>query len=217
MNDRQKQLAKTLGGLCLTFDREYVPELMEVFDLALADLTITEIVAGCAKWISVTGKRFPTPADVREQVQGDPSSHANVALETLKGAMARSGSYRSVAFRDDALMVAIEHNGGWVATCITYRDLSDKQVSFWEHEFKQIYQQAAKFGRKPAAIYLPGLSEIHNVNNPGFTRGTLPEPMLDYYGPDQMQRVLLAKISPDALLVEMSRRQIATTTTNNET
>lgn len=199
---RIEKLNELLAGLCVTFDREFQPLLIDVWDKALSDLSIDEIDrAVCRRWVAVSGKKFPVPADIRELITGDPASRATIALETLKSAMVKSGAYKSVCFTDPALMVAVEHYAGWIEICRAYRELRDRDVSYWEHEFKQVYQQALKTGRKPQAHYLAGIAEAHNREYLAtFERGKLLPQEVEIYGRDQKpQRMLLAEFQQKAL------------------
>lgn len=208
---RKQKLNELLTGLCVTFDREFQPVMVDVWDTALADLAIEEIDRAASRWVAVVGKRFPVPAEIREIILGDSAANATLALETLKNAMRRTGSYRSVAFADPALIVAIEHHGDWVEICRSYRDLRDQDVSYWEHNFKQIYQQSVKSGRQPSVRHLMGITEMQNSAGLGrFTRGVLPEPEVDFYGSDQKpKRLPLSAINPNAQIVQAQQKQLA--------
>lgn len=208
----QKQFGKVLASLAIAAGKEITEVTISVYFEALKDLSIQEVESAASQLIKTWDKpgMMPTPGQFREAIFGDAASRSSVALELLKTAMSKTGSYKSVAFADPALMVAIEHHGDWVEVCRTYRELRDKDLSYWEHNFKQIYQQAVKAGRKPSQRYLMGLCEMQNSAQAGsFTRGLLPEPAVDFYGVDQKRRCLpLAEIEPEAFIVEASRKQI---------
>ena len=198
---RKQKLNEILTGLCVTFDREFQPILVDVWDKALADLSIEEIDRAIGRWVAVSGKKFPVPVDIRELIQGDPNSNATLSLETLKRAMVSSGAYKSVCFTDEALMVAVENHGGWIEACRSYRELRVKEVSYWEHEFKQVYQQALKSGRKPRSKYLAGMAELHNQEHlPTFERGKLPPQEVEVYELNETpRRVVLTEFNQKAL------------------
>lgn len=208
----KKVFSDVLTAIALACGKEINEKTYEVYFEALKDFSIEDIEHGGNTLIKSWDKpgMIPTPAQFRDAITGDASSRSTVALETLKTAMAKSGSYKSVAFADQALMVAIEHHGDWVEICRAYRELRDQDVSYWEHNFKQVYQQALKTGRKPSQRHLMGICEMQNSATMGqFTRGKLPEPEVDFYGSDQkLKRLPLAEIAPNALLVEASRKML---------
>ena len=210
MKSDQKQFAKIVGSIAIACGKEINEVTISVYFEALKDLSIQEVESAANQLIKNWDKpgMIPTPGQFREAVFGDAASRSSVALETLKTAMSKSGSYKSVAFADSALMVAIEHHDDWVEICRAYRELKDKDVSYWEHNFKQIYQQAFKNSRKPSQRHLMGICEMQNSASIGqFTRGQLPEPEVDFYGADQKRRCLpLAEIEPDCFIVTASQK-----------
>lgn len=211
MSQRQTSLKKIIGGLCLIFDRDYVPLLVEVWDSALSDLAIEEIEHACAKWTSTNGKKFPVPAEIRELIQGDPKSRSHQALELLVRAMEKSGSGKSISFNDKFLIVAVEHYGGWPEICSEYRELRSQDQSYWEHNFREVYQSALRMGRKPRGSYLEGRYERYNSENVGsFTRGVLPAPEVEFYGiSGELQVLALEEFNDKSKLVEISRKQLS--------
>ena len=210
MKNRKVLLAELITGLCLTFDKDYSQQLVDIWEKALGEFTTDQIAAAVDRWVKSLGKRFPVPSDIRDVIVGDPASNAALGLETLKTAMSRSGSYLSVRFSDPALMVTVEHYGGWPEVCAEWVNLRDQDISYWEHNFKLVYQAAFRSGRKPTGKYLSGLHERHNVSNAGsFKRGLIPEPVVDVFGPDQRcVRVPLAQIEPKAALVGLAKKQL---------
>lgn len=206
----QKQFGKIMASIAIACGKEINEVTISVYFEALKDLLIQEVESAGSQLIKNWDKpgMLPTPGQFREAIVGDPASRASVALETLKTAMSKTGSYKSVAFADQALMVAIEHHGDWVEVCRAYNELRDQDISFWEHNFKQVYQQAVKRGRQPSRRYLMGICEMQNSATVGqFTRGQLPEPAVDFYDADQRRRCLpLRELEPKAFIVEASQK-----------
>lgn len=183
MNDSEKtKLNKLIIALCTAFNREFSPILVEVFYTALQDLPVEQVEVAVNKWISALGKKFPTPVDLREAIHGDPKARSYEALQILVKAMEQSGSYKSVAFEDKAIMAAIENYGGWPEICAQYRELTHDNLSYWEHHFREIYQAASARGWQPKESACLGIVERHNLEHAHeFTRGKLPEPEVDVY------------------------------------
>lgn len=205
MKTKDKQaFSNVLTAIAVACGKEINEKTFEVYFQVLKDLSLEDIETAGNRLIKTWDKpgMMPTPGQFREAVFGDPASRATVALEILKAAMSKSGAYRSVCFTDQALMVAIEHHGGWVEICSTYRNLRDRDVSYWEHEFKQVYQQAVKTGRKPQAYHLAGIAEAHNSEEmASFTRGKLLPQEVEVYGKEHTpQRLLLAELKQKALI-----------------
>ena len=203
----KKTFSDVLTAIALACGKEINEKTYEVYFQALNDLSLADVELAGVKLLQTWDKpgMLPTPGQFREAVFGDPGSRATVALETVKRAMSLSGAYKSVCFTDDALMVAVENHGGWPEVCKAYTDLRVKDVSYWEHEFKQVYQQALKAGRKPQSRHLPGICESHNsVNLPSFERGKLPPQEIEVYGlGEKPKRLLLSEFKQKALIASV--------------
>lgn len=208
--NRKRKLNELLTGLCATFDREFQPVLVDVWDKALADIPIEEIDRSVGRWVSVVGKKFPTPVEIRELISGDPAANSNQALETLHEAMGASGAYKSVSFQDVYLQTCIEHFGGWTEVCAVYREMEPKDLSYWEHNFRQLYQQTVKLNRLPRQNHSPGVFEIDALQDMySYERGKLPLCTVDVYDKSGVMKVIpLADVSPQSRLVEFVRKQL---------
>jgi hypothetical protein len=186
-SDRE-QFSKILGTISVACGKELSSVAFEVYFESLKDLSIEDVEIAGNRLLAHWDKPglMPTPANIRESILGNPHAKASQALETLKRAMGSSGIYRSVRFEDEALAVVVEECGGWIEICNQVKNLSDKSLSYWEHEFKKLYTAQLKIGRKPRHAYLPGVFEEHNaLNAASFERGKLPEVELHIYGSGQ--------------------------------
>lgn len=214
-NDRM-HFAKVLGGIAIGAGREINEVVIGVYFEALQDFSIEDIDQAGKRLMETWDKpgMLPTPAQFRQTIQGDPKSRSHEALELLMRAMERSGSYKSVSFQDQSLIVAIEHYGGWPEICAEVRELRSQDQSYWEHNFREVYQSAFRMSRKPRKAYLEGVFERHNSENAGsFTRGKLLSPEVEFYGIGGMVQVLaLEEFNEHSKLVEASRKQLTETT-----
>jgi hypothetical protein len=151
---------------------------------ALADLSIEEVERGAFNLIqSWKDPWMPTPATIREAAEGDIETRAVLALAELKQAMSHSGRYRSVRFQDAALMCYVEQCGGWPQICEDYSQLSQRDLGFWEQNFKKTYTILARIGSQPTARYLSGIADAHNgLHRNSFDHGALPPVEVTVYG-----------------------------------
>lgn len=80
---------------------------------------------------------MPSIAEIIQAIQGDENERIVMARETLKNAMSRYGSYRSVCFADKAIMSVVKSLGGWAA----YGNMSGKDLDdFYKFEFAKLYK-----------------------------------------------------------------------------
>lgn len=143
MTEREEKLTKVLGGLCLLFDREFQPALAGLWDKALSDLSVEDIDRAVSKWVAVSGKRFPVPAEIRELIQGSASERAETALQIC---INNSIFDLSVEFADPAITVAIERSAGsWENWCEWVRFMPEHEFQWkrkdWIKHYIQNFQQ----------------------------------------------------------------------------
>jgi hypothetical protein len=185
MNDQDRpRFAQVLGSLGVVFGKQIHEEVYSLYFAALQDLTIDQIEQGAFSLIQRWKDPWlPTPATIREAAEGDIETRAVLALAELKQAMSHSGRYRSVRFQDAALMCYVEQCGGWPTVCEDYSHLSQRDLGFWEQNFKKTYSILARLGSQPAAKFLHGIADAHNSLHRGsFDHGALPPVEVTVYG-----------------------------------
>ena len=104
---------------------------------------------------------MPTIAEILEAVEGDFESKAQKALDELVYAIGRYGPYRSVCFKDGAIMSVVRARGGWVKVC-------NLEGQDWENFKKWDFAKLYKIYAKTPQIcpdYLIGESEANNGFN----------------------------------------------------
>nr|DAN78191.1 MAG TPA: Loader and inhibitor of phage G40P [Caudoviricetes sp.] len=104
---------------------------------------------------------MPTIAEILEAVDGDFESKAQKALDELVYAIGRYGPYRSVCFKDGAIMSVVRARGGWVKVC-------NLEGQDWENFKKWDFAKLYKIYAKTPQIcpdYLIGESEANNGFN----------------------------------------------------
>ena len=100
-------------------------------------------LAAALKLVRQTRKypTMPTSAEILEALNGDESAKAQKALDELVYAIGRYGPYRSVCFKDGAIMSVVRARGGWVKVC-------NLEGQDWENfkkwDFAKLYKTYAK-------------------------------------------------------------------------
>ncbi|WP_295148668.1 DUF6475 domain-containing protein [uncultured Campylobacter sp.] len=120
-------------------------------------------LAAALKLVRQTRKypTMPTSAEILEALNGDESAKAQKALDELVYAIGRYGPYRSVCFKDGAIMSVVRARGGWVKVC-------NLEGQDWENfkkwDFAKLYKTYAKTPQI-CPDYLIGESEAINGFN----------------------------------------------------
>ena len=186
----RKRFAKALGvlGIALGTAARLDAEALQVYgDLLLSEYTIEQLEKACHDFTRELGRKFfPSIPEFHQAVFGNPTEKALEALALVKKAMSGSGSYRCVGFSDPALQVTVERLGGWIELCAEYREIEPGRASYWEHNFRQVYQQALQSGAKPQEPYCRGIAAAQNAS---FTLRPIPEEEVHLYGHASMKRL----------------------------
>lgn len=126
---------------------------------------------------------MPTIAEILEASEGDFESKMILARDTLKKAMIKHGAYKSVCFKDKALMAVVKSIGGWIAYA---RMEGDELKNFYVFEFPKLYKT---YANKPecAPNYLIGITE----NEITFKNGNLGGLNIEFVGFDDKERMPL--------------------------
>lgn len=109
---------------------------------------------------------MPMVAEFVEAIEGDTNDKAIKAWDDVLYAMGRYGVYHSVAFKDRAIMKAIENIGGW----IELNNKSENDLKWAKKEFLDAYK--AFSGKSYAITHLGGITEQSNkllVNSPAIS------------------------------------------------
>lgn len=134
---------------------------MEFYFRALSDLSIEQINDATILLANTkTIHTFPTPAEIRQAIEGNPHDKANVAFDKLLNAVRTIGPYRSIAFDDPAIHVFVDSYGGWEEIC-------DRTVEDWKYmrnEFVRGYSGYAMRANS-APLRLTGIHESNNRLN----------------------------------------------------
>lgn len=125
---------------------------------ALSDLEWPTIRAALTAHVQEQPKEPPTPAAVRERINGDPSERAQHAWSKLRRGIRRVGPYRSVAFDDPIIHCAIRDMGGWVAV----NDWTSDEVPFRQRDFERAYRAYVRVEGLAHPPYMVGIAEGHN-------------------------------------------------------
>lgn len=169
----RKRFVAALGGLCVAYQLPYVGEaLEEVWIRMMPDVSIDDweyIATVAPRKVKKYGNQLPDLVELLAILQaGDVADEdlAALAWDEVQGAVGRAGSYRSVAFDDPAIHLALQSMGGWVRFC------AEKESPFLRKEFEKLYQVNSRSirrrgveGARPLAI-LPGVHELDGHPKP---------------------------------------------------
>jgi hypothetical protein len=117
------------------------------------------------------GRFPPMPADVVKHLAGTKTDRSLVAWSKAMQAMARVGSWGSVAFDDPAIHATIEDMGGWPLLCAT----TDDELPFVQKRFCDTYRAYAS---RPDVPHLAVLRGNHDANPENIKKGLLQKPAL---------------------------------------
>lgn len=99
---------------------------------------------------------MPQIAEFIEILEGTEQDKSIKALEDLEYAINAFGQYKSVAFKDGAIMRAVEHIGGWIKVCTA----SEDEYKWLKKDFINAYKTFSKIGGAPT--HLKGICEKEN-------------------------------------------------------
>lgn len=189
----KKKVSKHLIGLFETLKTPNEEALSEfrimAYLKALEPYGDEQIEAAIWKAASVF-KFFPKPAELLELIEGIPNDKAWEAWETLLGAIARIGPWKSVEFRDSRISRVVDVLGGWLKVC----EWTEDELKWRRDEFMGAYKAMRDGG---AVRALPGITHLENARS-GYLEN-IPDPILVDGPPKQLVH---GKPIPPALLIE---------------
>lgn len=130
---------------------------MRFYFKALSDLTIDQlndaaIILANTKVIHT----FPTPAEIRQAVEGNPHDQGQIAFDKLITAVRSIGPYQTVIFDDPAIHAFIQSYGGWEEIC-------DKTVEDWKYMRNEFVKGYTGFQRiYDVPLQLTGIHDAAN-------------------------------------------------------
>ena len=182
-DDRHK-LATILAYIGELYDKNISKILIEIYWSALQDFELDEVKRAFKTHVSNPdcGRFFPKPADIVRFISGSCETRALLAWTKVEQAIAKVGSYQSVAFDDPLIHAVLDAMGGWISICAIYAD----KMSYRAHEFQKrylgyVHQPPCRYPK-----YLRGIAESENVKA-GFTAAM---PLL-LGNPEQAKQVIL--------------------------
>lgn len=173
----QRDIAKALAPLSVAFDRELSEMMLEVYLVALVDLTSEQLGTAVSRAIRECD-RFPVPAILRKLAgTQDGKSTKDRAMDAWLQVSRAASVYHSVDVHDPVLAATIEAMGGWVQMC------SDDRETHWiEKDFVRWYEHFATQRLPKGVTQFAGL---HEANNAGRIGG--PEPRRIQLGMGQLR------------------------------
>lgn len=148
-----------------------VSELRQLgYFAALADLDYDAIASAVQSHIR-TSKFFPKPAEIRELVLGGFESLIEAQWIAMRDAMRVVGAYRSLICWNPALAYTVlAVFSSWPGACTA--DFTPEMWAAKRKEFDRAYRVFAGRELPPDPVILPGSCQIHNDQNPAWTRFT---------------------------------------------
>jgi len=104
------------------------------------------------------GQFPPKPADIVRVLQGTHTDRALLAWGKVFDAMRTVGAYRSVAFDDPLIHLAVMDMGDWPTLCRCEVD----ELPFLQRRFCDLYRTHSSRGAQPHPARLVGASETQN-------------------------------------------------------
>jgi len=158
--DDMEQFEQIIGVMNETFgdsSRPISDLKMNFYFKTLSDLTIEQLNdASIILANTKTIHTFPTPAEIRQAVEGNPQDKAAVAFDKLIGAVRCVGPYQTVIFDDPAIHAFIQSYGGWEEIC-------DKTVDDWKYMRNEFIRGYNGFtGRTDVPLQLTGIHDAVN-------------------------------------------------------
>jgi hypothetical protein len=142
---------------------------LDFYFKALSDLTIEEINDATINLANTkTIHTFPTPAEIREAVQGNPETRAIAAFDVLLGAIHDYGANHSVEFQDGVIGKCVEAMGGWMKVC----DWPADQRKWNRLEFEKLYKAYSAKAHELGPVKFTGELEANGAAAEVFQIGT---------------------------------------------
>ena len=175
----RKGFSNVMQLLAATYDKEATMDLMEAYWGALKDLSLDDIKQSASEAMKRL-EWMPKPAQLRK-LAGDvePDQRAAIAWQSVRKALSKHGTYKSVDFSDPVVNATIRNMGGW--TELGKKDMKDFDV-WTRKEFERIYQAIYASGvTEEASAHLVGITEHENrgryeVKPPVKVQLSLPPP-----------------------------------------
>lgn len=162
-NDAER-FAEMLAGVGETYNQTVSPLRHGIYFRALMEFDYEVVSAAMMRHVQ-TSKFFPTPADIREQIDGSDSDREGVAWSGLTQAINIVGPYKSLIVQDPVVAAAICMTfGSWPGACEARRSMYEAQ---W-HARRKDFGAAMRTARRDAQIrqggprLLTGISDAEN-------------------------------------------------------
>lgn len=137
-----------------------------------------------------TSKFMPKPAEILEQINGNPDEKALIAWQKVMKAIETQGYYETVRFDDVVISACVKELGGWTWLC----EQEKSQLAFIEKRFKDIYTLRSKVDTQDNGLLI-GSHDAKNANDGHFAY--LSEEMTALVGKTQGNAISAPKTAID--------------------
>ena len=164
MNDADRApFAETLSAVYALFRAELSEAALEIWWRALAPHSIEAVKEAFGRHATNPdeGRFLPRPADVVREISGTAADASTLAWARVSDAVARVGTYRSVAFDDPIVHRVIADLGGWP----WLGRQTEREWPHVERRFRDAYRAWRARGLEGTDLidHLPGIIEVANV------------------------------------------------------
>jgi hypothetical protein len=199
-----------MDGVGETYNQTISPARKTIYVTALAEYDYDQVRAAIMRHIQKS-RFLPTPADIREQIDGSDSDREGLAWSALTTAISRIGRYSSLIVEDPVVASAICITfGSWVGACESREGMHE---AVW-HKRRADFGAAMRTARRDPKIakggprLLTGTCDAENRASrstwaEGRTITTSVYGVLTSTGRVESKRL---KVTPETLLPAMSLR-----------
>lgn len=157
------RFAKAMSALAEYYGKELSEGVISLYWQGLEGYDIADIEAAIGRHLQNpdSGQWMPKIADIVRMIEGSTQTSAAIAWAKVMRAVGRVGQYRSVAFDDPVIHLALDDLGGWPAMC----QISEDELPFLQNRFERIYRGYKVRGSDlpPYLPWLAGISERQNL------------------------------------------------------
>ncbi|MEW6481881.1 MAG: DUF6475 domain-containing protein [bacterium] len=170
-----KRFIELMGILAEAFSQEVSKEKIQIYFVALQDLSIDDIEQAVWRLVNTrTTATFPKVAEIRQAVKGKEEEKSLQAWTKVYEMMGNTGGWQSVIFDDPIIHKVIENMAGsWFRFCEI-----KTPTSFLQKEFEKLYCFFLKMPLNEYPKILLGYFDWNNMQNGYYQE---PQHCIDYH------------------------------------
>jgi len=158
----QERLLKAISAMAEYYGKQLSDGILALYLNGLASYPVAEIERALQAHVQNpdTGQWMPKIADIVKMLEGTSQSASAIAWGKVYQAVSDVGMYRSLAFDDPIIHLAITDIGGWQEICKG----QEAELCFLQSRFEKSYRAYAhrRHDLPPYPRYLAGIFECEN-------------------------------------------------------